>query len=57
MSYWKDLFNKNLNKNLKELDGCIENQGKFNQLVADLIENLDFEDSDTKEKEEKQGRK
>ena len=50
LSYWKDLFDKNLNKNLKELDDCIENQSKFNRLVAILINNLDFEDSDSKEK-------
>ena len=50
LSYWKDLFDKNLNKNLKELNSCIENQSKFNQLVADLIVNLNFEDSDSKEK-------
>jgi len=53
LSYWKDLFDKNLNKNLKKLDNCIENQNKFSQLIAELIENLDFEDSDSKEKEEK----
>ena len=53
LSYWKDLFDKNLNKNLKELDGCIENQSKFNQLVANLIKNLDFEDSDSEEKKRK----
>ena len=52
LSCWKNLFNKNLNKNLKELDNYIENQSKFNQLVADLIKNLNFEDSDSKEKEE-----
>jgi len=52
LSCWKNLFNKNLNKNLKELDNCIENQSKFNQLVADLIKNLNFEDLDSKEKEE-----
>ena len=43
LSYWKDLFDKNLNKNLEELDACIENQSKFSQLIADLIESLDFE--------------
>ena len=53
LSYWKDLFDKNLKQRLKELNNCIENQNKFNQLVADLIDNLDFEDSDSKEKEEK----
>ena len=51
LSCWKDLFDKNLNKNLKELDSCIENQSKFNQLVSDLIVNLNFEDSDSKEKD------
>jgi len=52
LSCWRNLFNKNLNKNLKKLDACIENQSKFNQLVADIIENLDFKDSDSKEKDE-----
>jgi len=54
LSYWKNLFDKNLNKKLKTLDACIKNQGKFSQLIADLIENLDFEDSDSKEKDSKQ---
>tara|TARA_Y100000590_G_scaffold197324_1_gene224090 strand:+ start:1533 stop:3335 length:1803 start_codon:yes stop_codon:yes gene_type:complete len=52
LSCWKNLFNEDLKKSLKKLDGCIENQSQFNQLVADLIENLSFEDSDSKEKEE-----
>ena len=46
MSYWKDLFDKNLKNKLKDLDNCIEDQSKFAQLVADLINNLDFEDSE-----------
>jgi hypothetical protein len=53
LSYWKDLFDKNLKQRLKELGNCIENQYKFNQVIADLIDNLDSEDSDSKEKEEK----
>ena len=53
LSYWKDLFVKNLNPKLKELDKCIENQSIFNQLIADLIENLDFEDTNSKEEEKK----
>ena len=53
LSHWKNLFDKNLKKKLKELDNCVENQNQFNQLIADLINNLDFEDSDSKEKEEK----
>ena len=52
LSYWKDLFNKNLNKKFKELEKCIENQQEFSQLISDIIEKLDFEDSETKEKKE-----
>ena len=54
LSYWEDLFSKKLSKNLKELDNSIENQGKFNQLIANLIENLEIDDSDSEEKKEKQ---
>jgi cobaltochelatase CobT len=53
LSYWKDLFDKNLNHSLKKLDNCIKNQAEFNQLVADLIDNLDFEDTDSKENNKK----
>ena len=53
LSYWKDLFDRNLKQELRELDNCIENQNEFNQLVADLIDNLDFEDSNSKDGEEK----
>tara|TARA_Y100000590_G_scaffold349088_1_gene400468 strand:+ start:3416 stop:5215 length:1800 start_codon:yes stop_codon:yes gene_type:complete len=52
LSYWKDLFDKNLKTKLKELDSCIKDQYKFDRLAADLINNLDFEDSDTQEKKE-----
>ena len=52
LSYWKDLFDKNVSKKLKALDKCIKNQSKFSKLVTDLIDNLDFEDTDSKEKEE-----
>ena len=51
LSYWKNLFEKNLSKKLKELDTCIDNQEKFSRLAADLIDNLDFDDSDSKENE------
>ena len=30
LSYWEDYFNKNLKNQLKELDNCVKNQGKFN---------------------------
>jgi len=53
LSHWKDLFDKNLRQNLKKLDSCIENQSEFNKLVANLIDSLDFEDTDTNEKNEK----
>ena len=53
LSYWKDSFDKNLKQRLKELNSCIKNQNEFNRLVADIISNLDFEDSDSKEKQEK----
>jgi len=54
LSYWKVLFEKKLKQRLKELDSCIKNQNKFDQLAADIINSLDFEDSNSKEKEEKQ---
>jgi len=53
LSYWKNLFDKNLKKKLKKLDECIEDQNQFEQLIVDLIDNLEFEDSATKEKDEK----
>ncbi len=57
LSYWKELFDKNLKKKLNELDDCVEDQNEFNQLVAELINDLEFEDSDSKEKEEKRENK
>ena len=52
LSYWKELFDKNLSSKLKQLNNCLEDQETYSQLVADLIENLDFEDSESKEKQE-----
>ncbi len=54
LSYWKNLFDKNIKQKLKELDNCIDNQYEFSNLVANLIHNLDFEDSDDKEKEKRE---
>ena len=54
MSYWKELFDKNLKKKLKELDNSLEDQGSFNNLIAELINNLEFDDSNSKEKKETQ---
>ena len=53
LSYWKDLFDKNLKIKLKKLNDCVENQREFNHIVAELIDNLEFNDSDSREKEEK----
>ena len=53
LSHWDDLFKKSLKKNLQKLTECIEDQSKFAQLVTDLINNLDFEDSADKDKNEK----
>ena len=52
LSYWKNLFDKNLKKKLKELEGYVEKQNLFNQKIAELIGNLEFEDSNSKEEEE-----
>ncbi len=57
LSYWKDLFDKKLNRNLKELDNCIKDQNKFSQLISDLIKNLNIEDSDSKKEEEQETKK
>jgi len=54
LSYWKDIFDKNLKDNLKDLDKYKNDQEKFNQFISKLIDSLEFEDSDSKEKNEKQ---
>ena len=38
-------------KKLKELDGCLDNQNKFSQAILKLIDNLEFDDTDSKEQE------
>ena len=53
LSYWEDLFDKNLKQRLNKLDSCIKNQNEFSQLVANIINNLDFKDPKSKEKKEK----
>jgi len=57
LEYWKDSFDKNLKEKLKKLENCIENQNEFSILAADLIDNLDFEDSDSEKEEEKETEK
>ena len=57
LSYWKDLFDKNLKQKLKELSNCVNDQKKFDQTIAKVIDNLEFEDSDSKEKQEQKDTK
>jgi len=49
LSHWKDLFNKSIKEKLIELNSCIENQERFGELVSNLIDKLEFEDSNEKE--------
>ena len=53
LSYWKESFDKILKKNINELEKNLYDQNKFGNLIAELIENLEFEDSDKKEKNER----
>jgi cobaltochelatase CobT len=53
LSYWRELFDKNLKNNLKKLNDCKNDQTEFSELVVDMIESLDFADPNSKEKEEK----
>jgi cobaltochelatase CobT len=53
LSYWKDLFDKNLKEKLKKLETCVDNQSQFSQEIAKLIESLEFKDSNNKKNEEK----
>jgi len=53
LSYWKKLFDKNLKNNLEKLDNCLEDQKEFSDVVTQLIDNLEFDDSETQKKDEK----
>ena len=53
LSYWKDSFDKNVKKKFSDLDKSIENQSKYSQIMTELINSLDFEDSESNEKDEK----
>ena len=53
LDYWKDLFDKNLKIKFNELNNCINNQLKFSRIIAKIIDDLKFEDSNAKEKQEK----
>ena len=57
LDYWKDLFDKNLKSKLKKLDNLIDKQSEFSQLVSKLINNLNFDDVESKERKEDQENK
>jgi cobaltochelatase CobT len=52
MSYWKELFDKHLKNNLQKLDDSVKNQKKFSEIISNLINNLEFDETDTNEKKE-----
>ncbi|MDC6465256.1 cobalamin biosynthesis protein CobT [Pelagibacteraceae bacterium] len=52
LSYWIELFDKKLKNNLKNLENCMFKQNEFNKLIKNLINDLDFEDTNTKDKKE-----
>jgi len=53
LSYWKDSFDKNVKKKLNDLDKSIKDQTKYSQIMSELINSLDFDDSENNEKDEK----
>tara|TARA_B110000438_G_scaffold281294_1_gene307327 strand:- start:186 stop:1994 length:1809 start_codon:yes stop_codon:yes gene_type:complete len=57
LSHWGNLFDKDLSKKLSNLDNCIENQVKYSQLIAHLIDSLNFEESSSKETEKQENSK
>ena len=54
LSYWKELFDKNLSSKLKQMDKFIENQNKYGHLVSNLIDDLDLEEIDSNKKEKQE---
>ena len=54
LSYWQELFDKNLKKKISELDSTIENQKKFSDIIAQVIDNLEFDDESSNEKKEEE---
>jgi len=52
LSFWKDLFDKNLKTKLKKLENCLEKQSEFNHTISQIINDLEFEDSESADKRE-----
>ena len=57
LSYWKKLFDKNLKTKLNHLDKCLENQKEFNKTIAGIINDLEFDDSDSKQEQKNEDNK
>ncbi len=49
---WKDLFDKNIKKNLKKLDNCVDNQNEYAQIISELIQDINLEDTNSKDQEQ-----
>ncbi len=54
LDYWKHSFDKDLSKKLSNLDSHLENQSKFSELITNLINNLNFEEANSKENEKQE---
>ncbi len=52
LSYWKELFDNNLNPKLKLLNNNINDQSSYSQLISKLINSLNYKDSESKEEKE-----
>ena len=52
LSNWKDLFDKNIKKNLKKLDNCVDNQNEYAQIISELIQDINLEDTNSKDQEQ-----
>ena len=52
LSNWKDPFDKNIKKNLKKLDNCVDNQNEYAQIISELIQDINLEDTNSKDQEQ-----
>ncbi len=52
LSNWKELFDKNIKKNLKKLDNCVDNQNEYAQIISELIQDINLEDTNSKDQEQ-----
>jgi len=57
LSYWKDLFDQKIQKDLHELNKNISDQNKFSKIISNIISNLNIEESENSKKEENENEK